>query len=119
MTDDYPDRSAPQAVNLSAAAVDDDVRRLVAAWLLGFASENTRRSYAGDLNGWLGFCAEHDVDPVRARRPHIDGWARSLELSGLRPRTVARRLAAVSSWYGFLVDEEVRATSPAEHVRRP
>jgi integrase/recombinase XerD len=103
----------------SPAVRDDPVRRLVAGWLLGFASPNTRRSYAGDLARWLAFCADHDLDPLAARRPHIDGWARALETAGLKPRTVARRLAAVSSWYGFLVDEEVRSTSPAEHVRRP
>ena len=42
-----------------------------------------------------------------------------LETSGLAPRTVARRPAAVSSWYRFLVAEEVRPGSPAEHVRHP
>jgi site-specific recombinase XerD len=101
------------------AKVDDPVHRLIAAWLLGFASEHTRRSYASDLTNWLTFCAGHGVDPLGARRPHLDAWARSLEASGRKPRTVARRLAAVSSWYGFLLVEEVRPTSPAEHVRRP
>ena len=97
----------------------DPVRALVAAWLLGFGSVHTRRSYAGDVAGWLAFCDEHGLDPLTARRPHIDVWARSLEAAGQAPRTVARRLAAVSSWYGFLVVEEVRPGSPAEHVRRP
>jgi len=35
------------------------------------------------------------------------------------PRTVARLIASVSSWYRFLVDEEVRLLSPVQHVRRP
>ena len=41
--------------------------------------------------------------------------------SGIRKEagTIARGLAAVASWYRLLVDEEVRTTSPAEHVRRP
>ena len=101
------------------AVPDDPVRRLVAAWLLGFGSAHTRRNYASDIAGWLKFCDTYCIDPLTARRPHIDAWARSLETSGLAPRTVARRLAAVSSWYGFLVVEEVRPDSPAEHVRRP
>ena len=92
---------------------------LLAAWLLVFGSAHTRRNYASDIAGWLKFCDTYCIDPLAARRPHIDAWARSLETSGRAPRTVARPLAAVSSWYGFLVVEEVRPGSPAEHVRRP
>ena len=65
------------------------------------------------------FCADHGVDPLTARRPHVDAWVRTLEKSGLRPASVGRRLAAVSSWYGMLVTEQVVAATPTEHVRRP
>ena len=51
---------------------DDRVWRLVAAWLLGYESKATRRNYALDLSGWLGFCESHQVDPLRARRTHVD-----------------------------------------------
>jgi integrase/recombinase XerD len=37
----------------------------------------------------------------------------------LKPRTVARRLSTVSSWYELLVSEQVCAESPTKHVRRP
>lgn len=104
----------------SPAIVDDALRQLIAAWLLGFPSEHTRRSYSGDdLTAWLTFCDEHGVEPLRARRPHIDAWARSLEELKLKPRTIARRLSSVSSWYDFLVTEQVCATSAAKDVRRP
>lgn len=101
------------------AVAGDRVSQLVAAWLLGFGSVHTRRSYAGDVAGWRKFCAAHDVDPLTARRPHVDAWARTLEEDGLRPASIGRRLAAVSSWYGFLVTEQVLAATPTEHVRRP
>jgi integrase/recombinase XerD len=97
----------------------DTLRQLIAAWLLGFPSEHTRRSYSGDLTAWLMFCDEHGVEPLSARRPHIDAWARSLEELNLKPRTIARRLSSVASWYDFLVTEQVCATSPARDVRRP
>ena len=45
--------------------------------------------------------------------------ARTLQSAGAAPRTVARRLAAVSSWYEYLVAEGIRTGSPAEHARRP
>jgi site-specific recombinase XerD len=98
---------------------DDRVWRLVAAWLLGYESKATRRNYALDLSGWLGFCESHQVDPLRARRTHVDAWARTMSASGAAQRSIARRLAAASSWYRYLVAEGVRADSPVEHVRRP
>jgi len=104
----------------STPALDDDlIRRLVAAWLLGYESPATRRSYGLDLATWLGFCELHSVDPLRARRAHVDAWARSLQADGAAQRTVARRLASVSSWYRYLVAEGLRPDSPVEHVRRP
>jgi site-specific recombinase XerD len=93
--------------------------QLSAGWLLGFASANTRRAYRTDLDAWLTFCHSARLDPLQARRSHLDAWHRSLELTRLRPRTIARRLASVSSWYRYLVAEEQVHDSPATYVRRP
>jgi site-specific recombinase XerD len=101
------------------AAGGDPVRRLVAAWLLGYASPATRRAYAADITAWLGFCGTAGTSPLDARRVHVDAWARTLQSAGAAPRTVARRLAAVSSWYQYLAAEGIRPGSPAEHARRP
>ena len=89
------------------------------AWLLGYESPATRRNYGADLTAWLDFSGSYGFDPLQAQRVHVDAWARILNARNAAPRTVARRLAAVSSWYGYLVAEGVRADSPAEHVRRP
>ena len=88
------------------------MRRLVAAWLLGYESRATRRNYGGDLAAWLAFCDSHRLNPLEARRAHVDAWARTLQASGAAGRSVARRLAAVSSWYRYLVAEGIRADSP-------
>jgi hypothetical protein len=61
------------------AAGDDSMRRLVAAWLLGYESRATRRNYGLDLAAWLDFCDRHGLDPMQARRPHVDAWARTLQ----------------------------------------
>jgi integrase/recombinase XerD len=120
---------------LADLAVPEHLAPLTAGWLLGFDSPHTRRAYGRDLETWFGFCAEHDLDPLSARRGHIDAFARALEhgwrhprrrpaasaAKGVRPApaTVARRLAAVSSWYSWLAGEEVINRSPVVHVRRP
>jgi hypothetical protein len=88
-------------------------------WLLSFKSPHTVRSYRNDLSHWLAFCADHGVDPLEARRAHIDAWARVLESLGLKERSVGRRLSAVSSWYQYLIHDGVLAASPTQHVRRP
>ena len=60
-----------------AIADDSQIRRLVAAWLLGYESQNTRRNYSLDLAAWLDFCDRHGLGPLRARQAHVDAWARS------------------------------------------
>lgn len=94
--------------------------RLVAGWLLGYGSAHTRRAYARDLTTWTRWCERLDVDPRRAGRVHVDGFARHLsEDLALAPATVARRLAAVSAFYRWCVLEEYLPDNPAVHVRRP
>jgi integrase/recombinase XerD len=97
----------------------DPLRRITAGWLLAFQSVHTRRAYTNDLNRWLAFCAEHDIQPLAARRGHVDAWARTMQQDGAATRTIARRIAAIASWYSYLISEEVIGQSPCEHVRRP
>ena len=103
-----------------AVARIESVDQLVAAWLLGYDSERTRRAYARDLADWLGFCRLHGLEPLAALRAHVDAYARELgEVRGQSPATVARRLSALASFYAYAVGEGVIARSPVAHVRRP
>jgi integrase/recombinase XerD len=72
-------------------------RDITAAWLLSFSSPATRNAYRTDLSQLFGFLEASGVEPLDASRPLIEGWARGLELRGLRPASVARKLAAVAS----------------------
>ena len=56
----------------------DELAGIAAAGLLGFKCANTERGYDGDRRLWLGFCAEHRIDPRSARRAHVDAWERTL-----------------------------------------
>jgi integrase/recombinase XerD len=96
------------------------VHMLVAAWLAGFDSENTQDAYQRDMRKWLEFCDHHGVEPLAALRVHVDLWKRQgAGYDNPHPPSVARRLSAVSSWYEYLVQEEVLDRSPAAHVKRP
>jgi site-specific recombinase XerD len=95
------------------------ITTLAGAWLASLGSKNTRAAYRRDLFDFLGFCHNHDVDPLAATRPVIDAYARSLDANGKAPATVARRLAALASFFGYLVDESIVASSPVDRVHRP
>jgi len=96
-----------------------DLRELAAGWLLGYRSENTRRAYRLDLATWVDWIRDRGVDPMAARRAHLDAWARDQETQGRRPTTVARGLASVSSFYRWCVAEGHLDANPAADVRRP
>ncbi|MDQ1289614.1 MAG: integrase/recombinase XerD [Actinomycetota bacterium] len=102
------------------------VRVLTALWLEADKSEHTRRAYYADLAEWLGWCARTGLDPLRARRADVDAWKGALVVhtpdGGARPAaaaTLARRLASVSSWYRYLMSNDVADRNPVEAVRRP
>jgi site-specific recombinase XerD len=100
----------------------DRVRALVAAFLLSKKNLNTRKAYRRDLLAWIDWCEENEHDPLNVRRVHLDAW--SEVGAGLTPEkpantTMARRLSAVSSWYTYLLREEVLEKTPTAYLERP
>src|SRR5215210_4842139 len=114
-----------QSTNLAVPPVGvlggrlDTASAVAAAWLRSFSSAQTRRAYEHNLRGFGLYLATLGVDPLEARRVHVDDFARSLEEGGRAPATIARSLAAISSFYTDAVDEEVIGRSPVAAVRRP
>jgi site-specific recombinase XerD len=98
-----------------------------AAWLWSFReSEHTRAAYRRDVEAYALGCAHRRLDPLQARRPDIDAYAANLaNLPNARtgrplaPASLARRLAALSSWYGYLQDAGLCDGNPMLRVRRP
>lgn len=89
------------------------------AWLASLGSAATRDAYRRDLADFARFCERGNVDPLEATRTVVDLFARHLEASDRAPATIARRLAAIANFFGFLVDEGIRTASPVDRVRRP
>lgn len=89
------------------------------AWLSNRRlSANTREAYRRDVMTFLGWCTEHDVQPLQAKFTHINLYARGLE-EDLAPATVARKLSGLSSWYDFLCKLDVVAANPVSGADRP
>ncbi len=116
LTGDLLSATAARPVPGDGSLFGPAVERLVAEWLLGYGSANTRAAYATDLRHWLGFLTGAGAHPVtEAERLHIHAWLRAQEAAGAKPATRARRLAAVSAWYTWLiVEEHTERANPAQ-----
>jgi site-specific recombinase XerD len=119
-----PEAANPEAVDLiSNATTDTDTiewtwEKTVAAWLMGHRSKHTIKAYRGDIILWTRYCANIGVDPLTARRVHIDAFVQEMT-GGYAPSTIARRIAALSSLYGYAAQERILEHNIAGHVRRP
>jgi site-specific recombinase XerD len=89
-------------------------------------SAHTRAAYRRDVQQFLSWCDSRGLDPLRASFLHVNAYARDLESTVdsrtgrvLAPASVARKLSALSSWYGFLVRLEAVASNPVGGADRP
>jgi integrase/recombinase XerD len=90
------------------------------AWLANRRlSEHTRAAYRRDVAGWLAWCGERGVDPLRASFLEVNAYARGLEARPLAPSSVARKLSGLSSWYDFLVKMRAVDANPVGGADRP
>ncbi|QOW64752.1 tyrosine-type recombinase/integrase [Rothia terrae] len=94
-------------------------RDLIVSWALSYTSENTQQAYLNDLKIFCTFLDEAQVDLLQVRRTHLDVFSRVHEQYTNSNASVARRLAAISAFYRFLLLDEVIEKSPAEYIRRP
>ncbi|MDN5916708.1 MAG: tyrosine-type recombinase/integrase [Pseudonocardia sp.] len=126
------DRTAIEAVAVGELPADpgpdrrdDPAWRLATAFVLSRRSRHTQRAYACDIRDFYSWCARTGVDPMRARRVHIDAYAHSLGQP--QPRTgrpaaestIARRLSTLAGLYAYGVAEEILDRSPLTGVVRP
>jgi len=104
---------------------DDRLATLTEIWLRSFKSDHTRKAYRRDLTEWISWCARCGIAPNEARIAHADLWIDQQRQAGAADRSIVRRLAAVSSWYDYLIintagDPAPLATSnPGKTKARP
>src|SRR5215472_15603642 len=95
------------------------LRLAVAAYLASFKG-SSREHTQSDLRCYLPWCAERGLDPLAARRPHLELYIRWMqEIRRFKPSTVSRRFSVAAGFYRTCVIDGLLGHSPAEHVRRP
>jgi len=87
-------------------------------------SEHTLRAYGSDLRSLADNVSEQGIDLRRADLVHLRRWLaqrRAVDRRGSRaaPATVARRIAAVRAFYGWLLDEGLITVDPTLRLGRP
>ncbi len=103
--------------------MDPDVQRWLDALRAerGFSSHSLR-AYSGDLGALVGFLENRGQSARQARLRDLRGWlATGQTEAGERwsPATLSRRIAAVRTFYRWLVREGVLSASPAERLSSP
>ena len=92
---------------------------LAAAWLASLRAARTRRAYASDIRGWLGWLTERGMDVLDAGRVHVDVWAAGQQDQGAEAASVRRRLSALSSFYRYCAAHDLVDRIPTAGVARP
>ena len=97
----------------------DQLRLAVAAYLARFKG-SSREHTESDLRCYLAWCAERGLDPLAARRPHLELYIRWMQgIRRFKPSTVSRRFSVTAGFYRTCAIDGLLEHSPAEHVRRP
>src|SRR6201995_4597004 len=97
----------------------DQLRLAVAAYLARFKG-SSREHTESDLRCSLPWCAERGLDPLAARRPHLELYIHWMqEIRRFKPSTVSRRFSVAAGFYRTCVPDGVLEHSPAEHGRPP
>ncbi|MBE3584657.1 MAG: site-specific tyrosine recombinase XerD [Thermoanaerobacter sp.] len=82
-------------------------------------ARNTTSSYQFDLNQYCLFCQAQQLDPLKEGRGAVMAYLLKLKKDGRAPSTVSRHLAALKSFYRFLVQEGVISADPTTNLESP
>jgi site-specific recombinase XerD len=94
--------------------------RLAAGAYLARFKGSSREHTESDLRCYLAWCAERGLDPLAAKRPHLELYIRWMqEIRRFKPSTVSRRFSVTAGFYRTCALDGTIEHSPAEHVRRP
>lgn len=82
-------------------------------------TSNTLDAYVKDLQKLLNYYADEGIDFRRVTLEELDRFSGFLQDLGVQPRSVARILSGVRSFYRFLVLEKEVETDPTELLENP
>jgi len=91
----------------------------VEGWLRAQNSANTRAAYRSDLDMFGMWCSRQGAIPLTADTATLVAFQAAREVAGDSPSTIRRRWSALSSFYDFAIEREMRSINPVLGVDRP
>lgn len=82
-------------------------------------SPHTLRAYASDLSGYLQWAERAGVDPLHPSHRQLRRYLAELDQARYSRRTVARRLASLRGFFGYLAAEAIVESDPAAILATP
>jgi integrase/recombinase XerD len=89
-------------------------------WFANLRNSNTHKAYENDLREFHRFVGVALPQEFRAvTRAHVIAWRKDLERRACTPTTIQRKLAALSSLFANLTEQNAVLHNPVDGVRRP
>ena len=89
-------------------------------WLAGQLSPHTRRAYKRDVAHFVRTMGIRSAEELRqVNRAAVIAWQNLMKERGTKPRTIRRRLSALSSLFSHLVAHRAADTNPLRDIKRP
>ena len=88
----------------------------IAAWQVAQTSRHTLVAYTRNLADYCTWLDAMGFDLLSVRRVHVDGYRHTLTGA---PSTIARTLAALSSFYKYAMADGATVLNPVATVTRP
>jgi integrase/recombinase XerD len=82
-------------------------------------SKNTIEAYLTDLQKLSDFSQMRDYELTDIQFSHLEEFLAELHDSGISPRSIARKVSGIKSFYRFLVLDSFREDDPAELLEIP
>lgn len=111
--------SSTTEAKLDSRKISEDTR-LLQAFLISKANLNTRHAYQRDLLNLQSWLIGYHLTLTQATRPILDLYREQLaNRENYSPASQARKLAAVSAFYSYLVKSDKLGANPASNIERP
>ena len=89
-------------------------------WFANLDNARTRRAYRIDLADFSQFAGIHHPSDFRTvTRAHLIAWRKHLEVRQVSGATIRRKLAALSSLFEYLCEQNAVTHNPVKGVKRP